>query len=96
MMKNYEKSAALFTKVSDSAKNPLIKCLSTYFVVNVLQAYSNLTEEEIKEKSLLLRSRINKNYTYDSWKTYVESEKQEIHVMILTKIIDDDSSWLFF
>lgn len=27
---------------------------------------------------------------------YTESEKQEIHVMILTKIIDDDSAWLFF
>lgn len=96
MMKNYEKSAALFTKVSDSAKNPLIKCLSTYFVVNVLQTYSQLTEEGIKEKALLLRSRINKNYTYESWKAYTESEKQEIHVMILTKIIDDVTSWLFF
>ena len=55
-----------------------------------------MTEEEIKEKSLLLRSRINKNYTYESWMAYTESEKQEIHVMILTKIIDDDSAWLFF
>lgn len=96
MMKNYEKSAALFTKVSDSTKNPLVKCLSTYFVVNVLQTYSQLTEEEIKEKALLLRSRINKNYTYESWKAYTESEKQEIHIMILTKIIDDVTSWLFF
>ena len=96
MMKNYEKSAALFTKISDSAKNPLIKCLSTYFVVNVLQTYSQLTEEEIKAKALLLHSRINKNYTYESWKAYTESEKQEIHVMILTKIIDDVTSWLFF
>jgi len=96
MMKDYEKSAALFAKTSDSARNPLIKSLSTYFVVNVLRAYSQLTEEEIKEKSLLLRSRINKNYTYESWMAYIDSEKQEIHVMILTKIIDDASSWLFF
>lgn len=96
MMKEYEKSAALFNKVSDTAKNTLIKTLSTYFVVNVLKAYSKLTEEELKEKSLLLRSRINKNYTHTSWKEYVESEKQEIHAMILTKIIDDVSSWLFF
>ena len=96
MMKNYEKSAALFAKTSDSARNPLVKSLSTYFVVNVLRAYSQLTGEEIKEKSLLLRSRINKNYTHESWRAYTESEKQEIHVMILTKIIDDDSAWLFF
>ena len=55
-----------------------------------------MTEEEIKEKALLLRSRINKNYTYESLKAYTESEKQEIHIMILTKIIDDVTSWLFF
>ncbi|UTC68423.1 MULTISPECIES: hypothetical protein [unclassified Treponema] len=96
MLKKYEESAVLFAKVSDTVKNPLIKTLSTYFVVNVLQSYSKLTEEEIKEKSLLFRSKINKDYSHDSWKAYTESEKQEIHVMILTKIIDDVSSWLFF
>lgn len=96
MMKNYDKSAVLFNKVSDTAKNILIKTVSTYFVVNVLKSYSELTEEEINEKSLLLRSRINKSYNYDSWKDYIDSEKQEIYVMILTKIIDDVTSWLFF
>ncbi|UTC63771.1 hypothetical protein E4O00_07430 [Treponema sp. OMZ 788] len=96
MMKNYEKSAALFTKVSDTAKNPLVKSLSTYFVVNVLKGYSHLSDEETKEKDLLLRSIMNKNYTRDSWKAYIESEKQEIHIMILTKIIDDVTAWLFF
>jgi len=96
MLKDYSKSSVLFNKVSETVKDPLIKSLSTYFAVNVLKNYSDLTPEKIKEKELLLCSKINKLYTNESWKEYVESEKQEIHVMILTKIIDDVTSWLFF
>lgn len=96
MLKDYPKSTVLFNKVSETVKDPLIKSLSTYFAVNVLKNYSELTPEEIKEKELLLCSKINKIYTNEDWKEYIESEKQEIHVMILTKIIDDVTSWLFF
>lgn len=95
MLKEYSESAVLFNKSCREAKNLLVKCLSSYFTVKVLKNYSKLTLEELEERELLIRSKIKKDYTKTAWKQYVDSEKQEIHVMILTKIIDEVNSWLF-
>lgn len=95
MTKDLYKSAEAFKNLKDKAENYLVKVLSAYFLLSILKNYSKMTDAEILETKQAVIALIEKHYTPQTWKKYTESQKQELHVMVLKKLISDSSAWLW-
>lgn len=111
MCRDYIEAEKEFKKLIPISKNNLVKGLSAYFAYKLLNDYNGLTSEKNtadKEKnntlvvyrqdaehSSAIKKELQNKYTAAKWKKYIDFEKKEIYVMVLTKIIDDASIWIF-
>ncbi len=95
MMKDYPNSFLEFKAMQEIASIPLIKVLSSYFVLKVFSDYNDLSAEEVETSRLALKADITSSYKKEKWNRYIEKEKQEIHVMVLSKIIEDATAFFF-
>ncbi len=95
LLHEYDKSVIEFKKLQEESPNKLIKVLSSYFFLSVLKSYNKLLPKEIDAKFADIKSEINKSFTQAKWKRFIAKEKQEIHIMVLTKLIDSATDWIF-
>ena len=94
MLKRYPEAAEQFAVIAQTERDPLIRLLSTYFMACGLYQYLTIDAEEArttidKEKAALQK------YPQAYWKKHSTKEKQSIHVLVLTKAIDEALLWLF-
>ena len=52
-------------------------------------------DKDDADKRIEAEKRKLKKHSLQYWKKYVQKEKQNIHVLVLTKAIDDALIWLF-
>lgn len=94
MLKQYPEAAAKFSLLMKTKNEPLINLISGYLLASGLCNYLSITKEEagkhIEEEREKLRRR-----SLQSWKQYIGKEKQAIHILVLTKVIDEALVWLF-
>ena len=94
MLKQYPEAAEKFATLAQTEREPLIHLLSTYFMACGLARYLDIDRAEA-EKMINTEKNALKKRPLSYWKKYSSKEKQSIHVLVLTKAIDEALLWLF-
>ena len=94
MLKHYREAAEKFSDVLKTEQEPLIRLLSTYFIACGLYSYLDTDEAETKKQIEEEKTKL-KAYPVHYWKRHSTKEKQHIHILVLTKAIDEAVNWLF-
>lgn len=95
MLKEYSVAAEKFYNLIDEKNNILIIFLSSYFVIDVLKPYITQNEKKSEKILSLLNKKIKSKHSKEEWKKYTDKERQNIHIMVFTKIIKDANEWFF-
>ena len=94
MLKQYSESAEKFSRMMETEQDPLVRLLSLYFMACGLYNYIDIDKDDA-EKRIEKEKQELKKHSLSYWKKYAQKEKQNIHVLVLTKAIDDALIWLF-
>ena len=94
MLKRYREAAKKFSRMLETEKEPLVRLLGVYFMACGLYHYIDVSKDEA-DKRIESEKQVLKKYSLQYWKKYAQKEKQNIHVLVLTKAIDDALIWLF-
>ncbi|NVP23024.1 hypothetical protein [Treponema phagedenis] len=95
MLKEYTVAAEKFLTLAKTSTDLIIKALSAYFIKEVLSPYLEGKKEKVNQLALSIKDEIKKKYNRNQWDEYIEKEKKEIDVMVLTKIIKETNDWIF-
>ena len=94
MLKRKREAMEKFLRILDTEQDPLVRLLSVYFIASGLYHYSNVQKDALDNRIAEEKEKLKK-YSLHYWRKYVQKEKQNIHVLVLTKVIDDALIWLF-
>ena len=94
MLKHYREAAEKFSRMLETEKEPLVRLLGVYFMECGLYHYIDVSKDEA-DKRIEAEKQELKKHSLQYWKKYAQKEKQNIHVLVLTKAIDDALIWLF-
>ncbi|MGI5090789.1 hypothetical protein [Treponema sp. OMZ 805] len=94
MLKRYREAAEKFSYVLETEQDPLVRLLSVYFMACGLYHYIDVSKDEV-DTQIEEEKRKLKKRSLQHWKKHAQKEKQNIHVLVLTKAIDDALVWLF-
>ena len=94
MLKRYREAAEKFSCMLETAQDPLVRLLGVYFMASGLYHYLGIDKDEADKRIDTEKQKL-KTQPLQHWKKYVRKEKQNIHVLVLTKAIDDALIWLF-
>jgi len=94
MLKRYREAAEKFWAMLKTQKEPLIRLLGIYFIDCGLRAYLDIDKDEVKKQIDTEKDSLRK-HPLPYWEKYAQKEKQEIHILVLTKAIDEALIWLF-
>ena len=83
-----------FYEAFSAQKEPLIRLLGIYFIDCGLRAYLDIDKDEVKKQIDTEKDSLRK-HPLPYWEKYAQKEKQEIHILVLTKAIDEALIWLF-
>lgn len=95
MSKKYEESAALMLAILEKARDPLVVALAGYIAGELLVRMVPARANELSSAASGAKTKITAKYTRQKWLALVEEEKSGIHVVILSKLIDELCSWLY-
>ena len=94
MLKRYREAAEKFLLMLKTEQEPLVRLLGTYFMSCGLYHYINISKDDADKRLEAEKQSLRKD-SFQHWKKLVQKEKQNIHVLVLTKAIDDALIWLF-
>lgn len=94
MLKRYPEAAEKFSRMLETEKDPLVRLLGVYFMACGLYHYIDVSKDEA-DKRIEEEKRKLKKHSLQHRKKHAQKEKQNIHVLVLTKAIDDALIWLF-
>ena len=94
MLRCYREAAAKFSRMLETEQDPLVRLLGVYFMAYGLYHYLGIDKDDA-DKRIEAEKRKLKKHSLQYWKKYAQKEKQNIHVLVLTKAIDDALIWLF-
>ena len=94
MLKRYREAAEKFSLMLETEHEPLVRLLGVYFMACGLYTYLGIDKDEA-DKRIKVQKHELKRRSLQHWKKYIQKEKQNIHVLVLTKAIDDALIWLF-
>jgi hypothetical protein len=95
MSKKYDESAELMLAILDKAREPLVVALSGYIAGELLVRMVPARSDELKAAASGAKTKITAKFTRQKWLSFVEEEKAGIHVVILSKLINELASWLY-
>jgi hypothetical protein len=80
-----------------SSSDPVLCLLSAYFLASVggAAAKDEAEKASISDKAQAARSRLLKRYSRSKWNKEIERAKSEVHIVILSKPIEDAGRWLY-
>lgn len=89
--------ATPYLKEGVSSRDAVLSLLSAYLLGSLAAAAAQGDEERESLKSLAqsTRERLRKRFPGQRWNREVERAKGEIHIVVLSKLIDDAGRWLF-
>ena len=94
MLRRYREAAEKFSRMLETEQEPLVRLLGVYFMDYGLYHYLGIDKDDA-DKRIEAEKRKLKKHSLQYGKKYVQKEKQNIHVLVLTKAIDDALTWLF-
>lgn len=94
MLKRYREAAEKFSRMIETEQEPLVRLLGIYFMACGLYNYLGIDKDDLNKRIEKEKGKLKK-YSLQHWKKYVQKEKQNVHVLVLTKAIDDALIWLF-
>ncbi|OHD76961.1 MAG: hypothetical protein A3J97_03970 [Spirochaetes bacterium RIFOXYC1_FULL_54_7] len=95
MQKRAYEAVALLQPYLD-ADDPVLSLLSAYLTGTLCaSAVDEGRREELLSAAQRIRTQLSKRYTAVHWARESERAKGEMHIVILSKILDDASVWLF-
>lgn len=94
MLKHYREAAEKFSRMLETEQEPLVRLLGVYFMACGLYHYLGIDNDEA-DKRIEAEKHTLRKQSLQHWKKYIQKEKQNIHVLVLTKAIDDALIWLF-
>ena len=94
MLKRYREAAEKFSRMLEKEQDPLVRLLGVYFMACGLYHYIDVRKDEA-DKRIEEEKRNLKRHSLQYWKKYAQKEKQNIHVLVFTKAIDNALDWLF-
>jgi len=78
-----------------SSRDPLVTLLSGYACGVLLSKKLPSKQAELIATSIEAKNRLSQKFTRAKWAKYVEEAKADMHVVILGKLIEEATSWLF-
>ena len=89
--------ALLYLEEGSAARDPVLCLISAYLMnsVGVASAADETEKARLFEKAAGVRDRLRKRYSSAKWVKEVERAKNEMHIVILSRLIDDAGRWLF-
>ena len=94
MLKRYREAAEKFSHLLETEQEPFVRLLGVYFMACGLYHYIDVHKDKA-DKRIEEEKRKLKKHSLQYWKKHAQKEKQNIHVLVLTKAIDDALIWLF-
>ncbi len=79
------------------ADDPVLRLLSAYLLgsVGAASAREEVERKAVSAKAEAARDMLRKRYSAAKWNKEVERSKSEVHIVILSKLIDDAGRWLY-
>ncbi|TFG84579.1 MAG: hypothetical protein E4H20_02775 [Spirochaetales bacterium] len=78
------------------SKDPILSLLSAYLLGSLCAAASDDSQkDELVSIAEVQRKELAKRYSPERWSRETERAKAEVHVVILSKLIDDAGAWMF-
>ena len=94
MLRCYREAAEKFSRMLETEQDPLVRLLGVYFMDYGLYHYLGIDKDDADKRIEAEKQKLKK-HSLQYWKKYAQKEKQNIHVLVLTKAIDDALIWLF-
>ena len=95
MQKRAHEAVPLLQPYHDS-KDPVLALLSAYLTGTLCASAADTAKrQELLAEAHRVRTRLSGHYSSLRWARESEKAKGEMHIVILSKILDDASSWLF-
>lgn len=95
MQKQHAQASDEFAKLVGTFTEPILNLMTDYFYYDVLKSYNKLPINEQKEKVSELKGRFCKEYSRTTWQNYIAKKKENIHILVFKKVIDDASTWIY-
>jgi hypothetical protein len=77
------------------SRDPIMALLSAYLLGTVGAAGAESTEKQrLNDVTSARRTEIARRFSQDRWMREVERAKSEVHIVILSRIIDEATAWL--
>lgn len=95
MEKKYAESADGMLSLCETARDPLITALAGYFSQKLLTRLIPERAEDLERSGSVAKERVISSYARDKWNRLVGEEKSAIHVVVLTKLVDELDPWLY-
>ncbi len=89
MKQEKEDAKVLLQEIHGKVKEPVLKLLTVY----LLDAFSSV-DGEVKKKVVDRIHEIRKRFSPSEWEREVEKSKNNVEVVILSKLIDEAGSWM--
>ena len=95
MQKDYSRASEEFKKLLNTFSEPILNSMTAYFYYEVLKKHCKCTENERSTFVSEAQNKIKSSYSLDAWSAYTAKKKQEMHVLVFKKVIDDTTNWVF-
>jgi hypothetical protein len=79
------------------SRDPVLCLLAAYLLgsIGAASAPDDAAKTALSAKADAARARLRKRYSDAKWNKEVERAKSEVHIVILSKLLDDAGRWLF-
>jgi hypothetical protein len=97
LLQRAAEAKAEFDRLSRVSKDPMVTALAAYLAANAVAGDDPAAAgtSPAVSGSAIARERITKRFSRASWAREVERSKSEVQAVILAKLIDDATAWLF-
>jgi len=96
-LKNRAPEALPWLKRAAAQRDPVLALLAAYMTVNLVAAALPAEADRAAARATAegCRAGLRKRFDIERWSREVEKAKNDVHVVILSRLIDDAGSWLF-
>ncbi len=79
-----------------ASKDPVLSLLSAYLLGSVCAAAAPAGRREaLVASAAAVKARLSSRYRPERWSMQTERAKNEVHVVVLSKLLDDAGAWLY-
>lgn len=78
------------------SKDPVLAALSAYLAGSICAAALPAdSRQDLVDRALAVRARLSGKYRPERWSMETEKAKNEVHVVVLSKLLDEAGGWLY-